>query len=292
VLPLRPLAAGDVLDGTVTILRRGFRTLAAIVLLVHAPYQLLTALVLDRFLPEIDDPFAANPFLDGTVPVELLTRMVVVVGTTAIVALLVHVLVGGAIASAITELDHARAPRAGVALRTSAGVSGATLGATVLLLVAAIVIGSLLAVGVGVLAVAFVPLAILVGVLVVPLFLGICLALGYLVLPIAVAESTGPVQTLGRAIWVLRRRFWWVVGVTMLALLLVAAVSFALQVGLGIAAWFAGPASFVVEAVIGTLSALVSVPLTIGAAALIHHDARVRGEGHDLRVRANPGPWA
>ncbi|HSK24533.1 MAG TPA: hypothetical protein VK906_15210 [Egicoccus sp.] len=289
---MRPLAAGDVLDGTVTILRRGFRTLAAIVLFVHAPYQLLSALVLDRFLPELDDPFLLDPFLDGTVPVELLTRMLLVGGITAIVALLVHVLVGGAVASAIVDLDHGRQPRAGAALRASSAVSGSTLGASVLLLAAGIGFGAVLAVGIGVLALAATPLAVVAGVVALPVVLGAGLALSYLVLPIAVVEHTGPLRTLGRAVWVLRRRFWWVIGVTLLALLLVAAVSFALGLGLGVAALFAGPAAFVVEAAIGTLSALVSVPLTIGAAALIHHDARVRGEGHDLRARAQPGPWA
>lgn len=275
-----------------TILRRGFPTLAAIVLLVHAPYQLASALVLDRFLPELDDPVGMDPFFDGTIPVELLTRILVVAGTTSIVALLVHVLVGGAVAQAVVELDHARAPRAGQALRASAGVSGATLGATVLLLVAAIVVGGVLAVGIGVLAVLAAPLGIVVGIVVVPVLVAAALALGYLVLPIAVAEGTGPLRTLTRALWVLRRRFWWVIGVTMLALLLVAAVSFALTLALGVVALLAGPAAFVVEAVAGTLGALVSVPLTVGAAALIHHDARVRGEGHDLRARANDGPWA
>lgn len=275
-----------------TILRRGFGTLAAIVLLVHAPYQLLTALVLDRFLPEIDDPFGMTPFLDGAVPVDLLTRILIVFGVTSIVGLLVHVLVGGAIASAIVDLDHARPPRAGAALRASAGVSGATLGAVVLLLLGTFALGAVLALVIGVLALAAAPLAIVAGVLTFPIFGAVIVSMNYLVLPIAVVEGNGPVRTLGRAIWVLRRRFWWVIGVTMLALLLVVAVSFALSLGLGVLALFAGPGAFVVEAVIGTLTALVSLPLTIGAAALIHHDARVRGEGYDLRARATPGPWA
>ena len=292
MLPLRPLGAGDVLDGTVMILRRAFRTLAAIVLLVHAPYQLLTALALDRLLPELDEPGAMEPLFTGAVPVDLLTRLVTVGGIVAIVALLVHVLVGGAIAAAIGDLDRGEPSEAGRALRAGAAVSGATLGASVLLLVAAVSGGLLLAVVVGALAVASVPLAVAVGVLVAPVYVGAGLALGYLVLPIAVAERTGPVRTLVRAGWVLRRRFWWVVGVTLLVTLLVAAVTFVLQLLVGVAALFAGPGAFAVEAVGGTLSALVSVPLTLGAAALIHHDARVRGEGHDLRLRVQHDPWA
>lgn len=292
VLPLRPLWAGDVLDGTVTILRRGFRTLAAIILLVHAPYQLVSALVLDRFLPELDEPLAMDPFLDGTIPVDLLTRLLTVAGTTAIVALLVHVLVGGAVVAAIEDLDHARSPQTGAALRRSGSVSGATLGATVLLFVAATGLAVVLAGFIAVLGAVAVPLAILAGLVILPTFGAACLAVGYLVLPVAVVEGTGPVRTLARAVWVLRRRFWWVIGVTLLALLLVVAVSFALGLGLGVVALLVGPAGFVVDALAGTLGALISVPLTVGAATLIHHDARVRGEGHDLRIRAGRDPWA
>lgn len=292
VLPSHPLAAGDVVDGTVTILRRGFRTLAAIVLVVHAPYQLLRALVVDRFLPQLEDPFDLGALVDGTVPVELITRMLLVGGLTAIVALVVHVLAGGAVATAIVDLDHGRRPGVVAALRTSSDVSGSTLGANVLLLAAGMGFGAVLAVGIGVLAVAAAPLAVIAAVLALPAVLAAGLALSYLVLPIAVVERTGPLRTLGRAVAILRRRFWWVIGLTLLALLLVGAVSFALALTLGVAALFVGPGAFVVDAAIGTLSALVTVPLVVGAAALIHHDAGIRGQDHDPGVRGRPRPWA
>ncbi|MFA9445164.1 hypothetical protein [Egicoccus sp. AB-alg6-2] len=286
---MRPLGVGDVLDGAITIFRRCFKVLAVIVLLVQGPYQLASALVLDRFLPELGDEVAFERFFENTVPVELLARLLLVGGSAAIVGLLVHVLAGGAVAAAIRDFDHGGRVRAGDALRASFAVSGATLGASVLLLAGGMAVAFVLIVALTVLGFAVVPLAVVLGILAVPVLLGAALALGYLVIPIAVLEETGPVQTLGRAWWVLRRRFWWVLGATSLALLLVAALSFGFGIAMMLVSLVAGPAAAVVEAVFGTLSAMVSVPLTIAAAQLIHHDARVRAEGYDLRVRAQHG---
>ncbi|GGI04913.1 hypothetical protein [Egicoccus halophilus] len=292
LLPLHPLGVGDVLDGTVGILRRAFVLLAAVVVLVHGPYQLLVALVLDRYVPELSDPTSFEQVFTGEIAVELLTRVLLVGGASAIVALLVHVLVGGAVVAVVDELDHGRPAAAVAALRRSFAASGATLGATVLVGVAGAVAGFTLLVVLVLIGVAVAPLAVLLGIAAVPVLFGILLAAAYLVLPVALREDTGPLQTVSRTVWVLRRRFWWTLGVTGLVLLLVGVVSFGVSLLLGLLAAVAGPAAFVVEAVAGTLSALVSVPLTVGAALLIHHDARIRAEGYDLRARAGQPPWA
>ena len=299
LLPLRALGVGDVLDGAIRILRRGFGVVAAIIVLVYGPYQLLTSLLLDRLMPEFatQNPFGPldqNPFGPMGQPeidVELLQRLVLFGGTAAIVGLLIHVLVGGAFVAAALELDHGRTPRAGAVLRRSLQVSGGTLGATVLTLLGAVVAGVVVILVAVLLGAALLPVGILVGVAALPLLGAVVAALLYLVLPIAVAEESGPLRTLARAWWVLRRRFWWVLGVTALAFLMVVALTFAVQLVFMLLTLVAGPAAFVVEAVAGTLSALVSVPVTVGAALLIYQDARVRGEGYDLRARAPGQPW-
>ncbi|MFA9428589.1 hypothetical protein [Egicoccus sp. AB-alg2] len=265
--------------------------LAAIILLVHGPYQLVAALALDRVLPEFGDPDAFAQFFGGEVAVDLLQRIVLVGGLSAIIGLLVHVLVGGAVVSAILELDHGRPSRAAPALRRSFQVSGGTLGASVLGIVTAVIVGVMVMVLIALLAVAVPPLGILLGLASLPLLAGIAIAVVYLVLPVAVVEETGPLRTLSRAWWVLRRRFWWVLGVTSLAVLLVGAISFGVQMLLLLLAGLAGPLGFLVEAAAGTLSALISVPVTVGAALLLYHDARIRGEGYDLRARAQGRPW-
>jgi hypothetical protein len=290
LLPLRPLTVGDTLDGAFRLLRATFGTVAVVVLLVHGPYQLVSSLALARGLPELADPVLLEElFVEGTVDVALATRFLTYVGIIAIVGLLVQVLVGGALAHVGDRADHGEAVRPGRALRVSLEVSGATLGGTVLVGLLGVGLAFAVAVLLGVLFAVAAPLGAVATVLAVPAAVIVAAALygAYLlVLPIAVVERRGAWTTFRRALWIVRRRWWRTVGLLLLTGLLVVAVSLGFSVALGLVAGLAGDVGWVVDAVSATGSSLVTAPVTVFVALLLHLDARIRLEGHDLAVRA------
>jgi hypothetical protein len=290
LFPLRPLTVGDVLDGAFRGLRATFRTAAVVILVIQGPYQLLSALLLTRALPELEDPTTMERlFLDGEFEVDVAVRALSLGGGTMIVGLLVQVLVAAALVWLALEADRGRTATVGQSLRESAARMGATLGGTVLVGVVGLAL---------VFAITFVVAALflvsdVVGVLslllVVPAALISTVALFgayYLVVPAAVAEDRGAWTTFRRAMWVVRNRFWRVVGVMLLLLLVIAAVSIGFSVALGALSQVAGELSWLVDGVSATLTSLVTVPVTTYVALQLYRDARVRLEGYDLEVRA------
>jgi hypothetical protein len=281
---------GDVLDGSFRVLRATFATVALVVLVVQGPYQLASSLVLFTTLPELLDPVAMERlFTEGSFEVDLAVRALAYGGGAMIVGLLVQVLVGGALAWVALRTDRGEDATVGAAIRASFGVSGATMGGTVL--VGFVGFGVLLALAsvVGIAFAVAVPLGVLVLLAAVPA--GVVLGAAsfgafYLVLPIAVAEEQGPWRTFQRAIWVVRRRFWRVVGLMLLLVLVIAAISFGFSLALGFLSELAGPWRWVVEGVTATATAVLTVPIATFAALLLYLDARVRLEGYDLEVRA------
>jgi hypothetical protein len=285
LLPYRPLTVGDILDGCFRLLRPVFGRAALLVLLVMGPYQLFSNLVVARLLPELTDPelFAtAGVEFD---PVDLLVRMGGWGVILQVLGLLVTVIVVAAVVALVHQADRDEPLDVVAALRTSFARAGATVGGSVLLILAGVL--SL---------VVLVPLAI--GLALVPI-LGIVVllgagAIGYgvaaglysLIVPVAVQEDRGAWTTFTRALWVLRVRFWRVVGVTLLVTLLLGIVSFAVALPLTLLSVVAGPFSWVVDGVSSTLISIVVVPVTAFAALLVYLDARVRREGLDLELRA------
>jgi hypothetical protein len=170
------------------------------------------------------------------------------------------------------------------ALRTAVARSGATVGGSVLLILAGVLsLVVLVPVAIGL---AFVPiLGIVVLLAVGAIGYGVAAGVYSLIVPVAVVEDRGAWTTFTRALWVLRVRFWRVVGITLLVTLLLGIVSFAVALPLTVLSMAVGPLSWVVDGVTSTLLSLVVVPVTAFAALLVYLDARVRREGLDLELR-------
>jgi hypothetical protein len=295
VLPLRPLTVGDVLDGAFRLLRERFGRVALLVVLVLGPYQLASAYAFDRFLPELGAAAGADAFTFGAeFSDEMAARMFAVSSMAGLVGMLVYLVVGAALVWMVLREDEGRPAEIGPALRgglrrlwaTGAGTFLVGLGATGALLVVMLVSFLLGAV--------FLPLGFLVGLPAGLLLMLAWLAATSLVIPVAMTESeAGAVKSAGRALSLLRRRFWPIVGVSALVLLMLALVSFAISLAFGLLAMLAGPAAWVVDGISGTLVSVVTTPATVFAALLIYLDARVRLEGLDLTLRARrpSQPW-
>ena len=281
------MSIGDVLDGSFRALRATFATAAVLVLLVHGPYQLLSSLAFARLVPELDDLVGLEQtIVDPVAGFELMARVASVGTLSGLVGVVVNVVIGAAVVWCVLQVDRGETPAVAAALRTAVSRIGATLGGSLVLLVAGgLALGFTAIVFVVLFAVAL-PLGVLIALPVVPLAFLVFAALFYLIPAVAVVEGNGPLLTLQRVLWVLGRRFWRVIGVTFLISLLVSVITLGLGLGLGFLAQLSGGFGWVVEAATNTLVALISVPLTVIAALLVYLDARIRIEGYDLELRA------
>jgi hypothetical protein len=113
------------------------------------------------------------------------------------------------------------------------------------------------------------------------------MALSVAVAPAVVVEELGPIKGVRRSWSLMRRRFWPVLGIALLAGL----ISNVLGQVLGVVPTFAGLIvglewGWILIAVGAILTALVTTPIVAIVATLQYFDARIRFEGFDLQVIA------
>jgi hypothetical protein len=106
--------------------------------------------------------------------------------------------------------------------------------------------------------------------------------------PVVGAERLGPIKAMRRSARLVARRFWPVLGLTLLAGIVATLFGYALGlvpttvsllVGTGGIGW-------IVTAASGILTALITMPIVAGTTVLIYLDLRVRTEGLDLELDA------
>jgi hypothetical protein len=284
------MSVGDVLDGAFGALRATFVPVTIIVALVLGPLQLALNLALSRISPGL----VAGPFADLADFDDVLgsgAPSVVGIGLLfGVVSLLVSLIASAAVVELALQVDRGESTDVARALRVAWSVFWSLLGASVLFGMGGVALATVVVL-LGVLVSVAIPVVgvILVVVLVLPVFViggaAIVGAYGMLV-AIAVIERSGPIATIGRALWVARRRFWRLVGITLLVGLLAALATVGLQLPFTILAAVVGSIGWVVTTVGEVLGQIVVVPITAFGALLVYLDARVRHEGLDLELRA------
>jgi hypothetical protein len=295
ILPLRPLTVADILDGSFGVLRRIFVPALILLLVLVGPVQLLSNLLLQRVQPAAFSPF----FELGAEQVPLvgpdIAALLGLGSLLGLVGFVVNIITGAAVVALALHADRGDEPDAMQAVRDALGRFWAITGATLLVVLGGLFV--LVAVVLAAVAVALIPVlgVILIVVGFLPLgMLGFLLwvAISSLLVPVAMVERGGPIVTLQRVGWILRRRFWRVLGITALVGLVVMAVSVGLGLTFGIAVAFAGPVAWILQTISDVLLSSVLVPVTGVAALLVYLDTRVREEGLDLQVRAGGMvPW-
>ncbi len=284
------MSLSDLLDGCFRGLRATFGPVLVLVLVLVAPLTLLSNLTLSRIAPAtFENPFGLPA--DGAPPPGM-GEPFALIGVSSVVGIVTYIVtlaISAAVVVMVLDVDQGREADLGEAVRGALGVLGTTLGASLLLLAGGIAVG----LGFIFLSVitAFIPIAGIIFVVLVMLPLGLALMVVFfattsLVVPIAVAERNGVTETLGRVWWVLRMRFWRVIGVTLLIGLLVLAVTGGLQFGFTLLAVLVPAGDWVVASVGEAAAQLVSIPVSAFAALLIYLDARIRLEGLDVQLRA------
>jgi hypothetical protein len=264
-LPMHPMTLSDVLDGAFKLFRANARTILLIVFAIILPVQVVSSFLLrEQFSPGLLNIFRDPTLADAVAEEQGSGGQLAVSAITTLLGLLVTPFVAGAVSRVVGASYLGRAITPGVALRAALRRFPALLGAFVLVHLVE--------------AVGFV-LCILPAIA--------ASALYTLVAPAIVVEEIGPVRAMRRSWRLVRPRFWPVLGISMLAGVVANVLGQVLGTApIVIALIFGGAFAWILVAVGGLLSSMVSTPFVAIAATLLYFDARIRHEGFDLQMMA------
>ncbi|MFI6596188.1 glycerophosphoryl diester phosphodiesterase membrane domain-containing protein [Nonomuraea sp. NPDC050536] len=297
IIPLRPLGLGDILDGTIKLIRSnpkavlGLSTIAA--LLVAVPVAIGQAFVLDKLGSSLTDPtqleteMSYGGFLSqygGALISQVVSFIVVTLLTGVLMRILGRAVFGGNLtAGEAWRLARSRMP----ALFGLVGLLAVIMLAPLALIIPVFVL--LFTAGSS-------PGAI-VGTILLTLLLYIVYVLFFntrfaLAAPAVVLEGLGPLQAMRRSWNLVNGDFWRVLGILILTSLLAGLVGGILGFPFTLAGTFigvlggggAGTAilTAILIAVGGTLTNMITLPFEAGVSGLLYADRRMRSEAFDL----------
>lgn len=299
VVPLRPLGLGEILDGVVGIVRRyprptlGLAALVALVSTVLNAVLLLTALqpflAFDPTALQSGDSAAFDGAIGGTVAAGgasgLLSLLANVVLTGIITAVVGRAVLGQpmTLAEAWAQVRPRLLPLLGLALLVPLIVFG-------VLLVPILVGAGVIAAAGGLGALVAVPLFFVGAAAAVYLYVRLSLAPCALVL-----EKVGVRASLSRSGVLVKRDWWRVLGILLLAFLIAQTVSTLLQLPFAASSFtsalsgdFSPPSTtdILLSSIGGGIALTLVAPFTAGVRALLYVDRRMRAEGLDVALAA------
>ncbi len=304
VIPLRPLGLGEILDGSFATIRRNPKAtlgIAAIIMTI----SVIISVAVTRNLVNVSSP---GQNLTSQQAEHLLGQIFAdalpVLGVTVLLTIIVQAVLAGLLAPVIAREASGQRISAGDAWRAAAPRLPSVLLATLLVLLAGLgpllVLGLILLIGFAAGASPVIIVAIGVPGFLVAVVLSIWFSTMFsLVTPVVVLEQERPGAALARSWRLVRRSFWRVFGILLLAGIIVAVAGSILQLPfLFLSTLFGGSAGFTagtVIAAIGTIAAgTVTRPISAAVTVLLYVDMRMRKEGLDLALRtaAGGGPLA
>lgn len=277
---LRPLRAGEVLDAAFKVYRRNATTLWKIITLVVVPVNLLGAIILLSVLPEdfYDPRFAVDPVTGAIDSSEVwaLVAAGLVVGLISVVTIL------AATAACLKVVSDSYVGGKSDA-RSSLAFAGRRLHSLVWVGFLTIFYIFLIAV-VAVLAALFVgPLVILFAVPAIWLWVSWSFA------PTAfLVEGVKGRAALSRSFDLVKGRWWSVFWVLVLSFIISSIVSFGIGLILGPISGSSDSLStaVLVDAVMRSITAILTTPFSAAVIAILYFDLRVRKEGFDVQLLA------
>ncbi len=287
---LRPMELGDILDGTLRIFRRAWKGLLLIGLVAVIP-GLLAALVNVASLTPLQDLLAGRPAVQPFLPESMLISFVTT-GAAGLFGLFFYPLVRGTIISLCASVILGEPAGFAAAVRAGARRYLALLG-TYLMVLIPIVAGAGLMVALIVSSPDAVLVALAVGLLG---FLGtvggIILAVYWVFLGQAVAvEGLAGVAAFRRSMALVHRRFWPLLGLGVVFLILVsvgsALFSMVVNVPLMVVSLITHNAGALATAQIASVvPAVITTPFIMVGQTLAYFETRARKEGLDLELLA------
>ncbi|WP_237109185.1 glycerophosphoryl diester phosphodiesterase membrane domain-containing protein [Nonomuraea sp. MG754425] len=304
IIPLRPLGLGDILDGTIKLIRSNPKAVlglsAVAALLASVPLAVGQAFLLDTMSGPLDDPESFAGSSDdlytmsgilgqyaGSLVSYAIQFVVVTLLTGVLTRILGRAVFGGNISSGEAwQLVKSRIP----ALFGVVGLMAVIMVVPLIVFVLLLVAVAMNATGPGALGwIAGLTVLFLIAYLAYYLFFRTRFAFAS---PAVVLEGRGPIDAMRRSWNLVSGDFWRVFGILLLTSLLVGLVASILTVPFTLAGTMFGVlgagsvTNTVVTAVLiaigGTLGAMFTYPFEAGVAGLLYADRRMRSEAFDL----------
>ena len=301
VIPLRPLGLGEILDGSFATIRRNPKAtlgIAAIVMTISAVISSTLTLSLINLPSRGSSQNLTSQQLMHQLG-KILAEALPVLAVTVLLTIVVQAVLAGLLAPVIARETSGQQISAGDAWRAAAPRLPSVLLTTLLVVLAGLgpllVLGLILLIGFAAGAPPVIYAAIGVPGFLVAVVLSIWFSTMFsLVTPVVVLERERPGAALARSWRLVRRSFWRVFGILLLASIIVAVASAILQIPFTfLSALFGGTSGFsagTVIAVIGTIAAgTVTRPISAAVTVLLYVDMRMRKEGLDLALRTAAG---
>jgi hypothetical protein len=310
-IPLRPLGVGEILSGAFTQIRQNPAAtlgLSAILLTFYGIASAAVSLALRGVLGNLN--LSSGQTLTHAQARHVLFQVFAVVLPSFLglfaVAFLIELILTGLLTVVIGRGVLGHKVSMGEAWRIALPRLPAILGAVVLTALCIIGPWAVVAAAVVILAVAHVTAAaVVIGVI--GGIAAICLTVWFWIMlrlatPAVVLERQGPPSALARSWRLVRRSFWRVLGILLLAAIVVAFAGFVLKVPFTIVETIAGGsggvfgltatrtiAAVIIGAVGSVVAGAVTRPISAGVTVLLYLDMRMRKEGLDLALQAAAG---
>ncbi|MFF3546768.1 hypothetical protein [Streptomyces platensis] len=311
VIPLRPLAVGEILDGAVATMRAHWRTVLGISLIVAVVAQTAVTVVTGLWFQDAGrEPALSRENLPPLrESMQQLGNSLAATGITSVIGLLATLIATGLLTMVVSRAVLGRPVTAGDAWRDARPQLPRLLGLLVLL---PLLIMAILAVGVapGVLLItsgsaeAGLLLALFGGLAatVVTIWLWVRYSLAS---PALMLEKQGVITALRRSAKLVRGAWWRVLGTQLLTYLLIGIVEFIIQIPATLVAFLVGGESLmdwangtssttgwsflIVLGVGAVISSTITFPISAGITALLYMDQRIRREALDLELARAAG---
>jgi hypothetical protein len=263
---LRPLSVGEIIDVAIKIWRRHLSTLARIVFVVVAPFQILAALVMAS-VGSTETGFETfdsegNPTFDTGALAGWVAGML----TAQALSALAFLIASAAVLRAVSVAYLGGTPDWRDSLRAATGRLGSLIWLALLM---------------------FGGLALSMVALFVPfVWLGVSWSIAF---PVLIGEGVRGTAALRRSFRLVQGRWWPTLGALALAFMFQFFLGLVVGIPLGIltAGWdSASAASLVLTTVVSVASSVITTPFMAAVLVLIYFDLRVRKEGFDLDLLA------
>ena len=298
VIPLRPLSLGEIFDGAFNAVRRNVKVMLGLTLAVVGVCVVVFTLLAAAVTPWLDARFGSlTTDLDDSSELTLgFTGAVLTTSLgTEIGMVLAGAVVTGILVVAISEVVLGARPSArDVWTRTRRRV-WALIGVSLLSgLIALVVVGvpvTVLVLGIWQESAVTIVVGVLLLLLSIPAVVWVSVSLSFAP-AVVVLEESRVLPALRRSWRLVRSSFWRVLGITLLAVIIVAVVQQIIGVPIGVIAGIVGATSGndVVVIVLSTLSSILGYTIGIAFSAtvtsLLYIDVRMRREGLDVQLAA------
>jgi Membrane domain of glycerophosphoryl diester phosphodiesterase len=305
VIPLRPLGVGEILDGAFSSIRRNPKTIlgiSAVIMTISAILSTALSLTLLNLGGGVHLPQPGQQLTTRQaehVIGQLAAAVLPALAVSLLLTIIVQAILSGLLAPIIARGVAGQQITAGEAWRAAAPRLPSLLLATVLVLL--ISLGPAAIVAVIMLAASAVnaPAAVYVAVGLPGVPAAVVLSIWFstmlsLVTPVVMLEEASPGRALARSWRLVRRSFWRIFGILLLAGLIVLIAGAILQLPFTLIGTLVssggGFSTGTIIAVIGAIAAgTVTRPITAGVTVLLYVDLRMRKEGLDLALRSAAG---